>query len=185
MALLMIEKLLPLINSCDKKSYNVADPFSGDGRLITLLIKQWMINGFPDVEWNVYLFDIENTGLTYAKNALSELKLAGANINITIKNSDVFYEFKKYVDYFDCVITNPPWENIKPDSRELDFFEPSMKSMYIDSLREFDDYLSRVLPYSQPKRKFAGWGTNLSRVGAELSLEICNKNGLVAIVMPA
>lgn len=57
--------------------------------------------------------------------------------------------------------------------------------MYIDSLREFDDYLSRVLPYSQPKRKFAGWGTNLSRVGAELSLEICNKNGLVAIVMPA
>ncbi|HBB6017641.1 TPA: Alw26I/Eco31I/Esp3I family type II restriction adenine-specific DNA-methyltransferase, partial [Escherichia coli] len=73
----------------------------------------------------------------------------------------------------------------KPDSRELDFFEPSMKSMYIDSLREFDDYLSRVLPYSQPKRKFAGWGTNLSRVGAELSLEICNKNGLVAIVMPA
>lgn len=76
------------------KSYNVADPFSGDGRLITLLIKQWMINGFPDVEWNVYLFDIENTGLTYAKNALSELKLAGANINITIKNSDVFYEFK-------------------------------------------------------------------------------------------
>ncbi len=184
-ALLMIEKLLPLINSCDKKSYNVADPFSGDGRLITLLIKQWMINGFPDVEWNVYLFDIENTGLTYAKNALSELKLAGANINITIKNSDVFYEFKKYVDYFDCVITNPPWENIKPDSRELDFFEPSMKSMYIDSLREFDDYLSRVLPYSQPKRKFAGWGTNLSRVGAELSLEICNKNGLVAIVMPA
>lgn len=50
-----------------------------------------------------------------------------------------------------------------------------MKSMYIDSLREFDDYLSRVLPYSQPKRKFAGWGTNLSRVGAELSLEICNK----------
>ena len=49
-ALLMIEKLLPLINSCDKKSYNVADPFSGDGRLITLLIKQWMINGFPDVE---------------------------------------------------------------------------------------------------------------------------------------
>lgn len=59
-----------------------------------MLIKQWMINGFPDVEWNVYLFDIENTGLTYAKNALSELKLAGANINITIKIVMFFMNLK-------------------------------------------------------------------------------------------
>ncbi|MDU1059508.1 MAG: Alw26I/Eco31I/Esp3I family type II restriction adenine-specific DNA-methyltransferase [Leclercia adecarboxylata] len=184
-AFLMIEKLLPLINALDKRSYNIADPFSGDGRLITLLIKQWMLNGLPEVKWNVYLFDIEDAGLVHAKNVLSELKSAGANINMTIKNTDVFYEFEKYIDYFDCVITNPPWENIKPDSRELDFFEPSMKTEYIESLREFDNYLSRVLPHSQPKRKFAGWGTNLSRVGAELSLEICNKNGVLAIVMPA
>lgn len=184
-ALLMIEKLLPLINAIGKENYNIADPFSGDGRLITLLIKQWILNGFPDVEWNVYLFDIEHAGLVHAKSELAELKLAGANINVNVKNIDVFYEFENYVDYFDCVITNPPWENIKPDSRELNLFGPSIKSKYIESLREFDDYLSRVLPYSQPKRKFAGWGTNLSRVGAELSLEICNKNGMLAIVMPA
>ncbi|WP_234009370.1 Alw26I/Eco31I/Esp3I family type II restriction adenine-specific DNA-methyltransferase [Cronobacter sakazakii] len=184
-AFLMIDKLLPLISSLGKESYNIADPFSGDGRLITLFIKQWILNGLPDVEWNVYLFDIEHAGLIHAKSELAKLKLAGANINVTIKNSDVFYEFEHYIDYFDCVITNPPWENIKPDSRELNLFEPSIKSKYIESLREFDDYLSRVLPYSQPKHKFAGWGTNLSRVGAELSLEICNKNGMLAIVMPA
>ncbi|GDX07540.1 Alw26I/Eco31I/Esp3I family type II restriction adenine-specific DNA-methyltransferase [Buttiauxella sp. A111] len=184
-ALLMIEKLLPLINAIGKKNYNIADPFSGDGRLVTLLIKQWMLNGFPDVEWNVYLFDIEHAGLVHAKSELAQLKLAGASINVTVKNIDIFYEFENYIDYFDCVITNPPWENIKPDSRELNLFEPSIKLKYIESLREFDDYLSRVLPYSQPKRKFAGWGTNLSRVGAELSLEICNKNGMLAIVMPA
>ncbi|WP_447214164.1 Alw26I/Eco31I/Esp3I family type II restriction adenine-specific DNA-methyltransferase [Enterobacter ludwigii] len=184
-AFLMIEKLLPLINATGKKNYNIADPFSGDGRLITLLIKQWILNGFPDVEWNVYLFDIEHAGLVHAQRELAELKLAGANIKVTVKNIDVFYEFENYIDYFDCVITNPPWENIKPDSRELNLFEPSIKSKYIESLREFDDYLSKVLPYSQPKRKFAGWGTNLSRVGAELSLEVCNKNGILAIVMPA
>ncbi|MGL5900891.1 MAG: Alw26I/Eco31I/Esp3I family type II restriction adenine-specific DNA-methyltransferase, partial [Lactobacillaceae bacterium] len=148
-------------------------------------IKQWILNGFPDVEWNVYLFDIEYAGLVHAKSELAELKLAGANINVTVKNVDVFYEFENYIDYFDCVITNPPWENIKPDSRELNLFEPSVKSKYIESLREFDDYLSRALPYSQPNRKFAGWGTNLSRVGAELSLDILNKNGILAIVMPA
>lgn len=185
LALLIIEKLLPIMNSLDKKTYSIADPFAGDGRLIISLIKQWILNDFPDVTWNVYLFDIDPTGLALAKNELLKLKLAGLDINITIKNIDVFYGFDKYIDFFDCVITNPPWENIKPDSRELERFEPALKSKYIESLREFDDYLSRVLPYSQPKRKFAGWGTNLSRTGAELSMEICKKNGVMAIVMPA
>ena len=36
-ALLMIEKLLPLINSCDKKSYNVAD-FQGMVDLLHCLL---------------------------------------------------------------------------------------------------------------------------------------------------
>lgn len=184
-ALITINAVINLIKCSGKREINISDPFAGDGRLIKLLIQQWNLSALPEVTWNVYLFDINSDGLDVAEKSMYELKNQGVNINLVIRRVDIFHEFQQYKGFFDCVVTNPPWESLKPDSRELDCFSHDVKLEYINSIKEFDEYLSAVLPASQPKRKFAGWGTNLSRAGAELSLDICKNEGAIGIVMPA
>jgi Alw26I/Eco31I/Esp3I family type II restriction m6 adenine DNA methyltransferase len=45
--------------------------------------------------------------------------------------------------------------------------------------------LASEFPTSQPSRRFAGWGTNLSRVGTEVALRLTADGGVCGVVAPS
>jgi Alw26I/Eco31I/Esp3I family type II restriction m6 adenine DNA methyltransferase len=184
-ALQALRVILDKLSNFKTKKIKIADPFAGDGRLIIWLIKEWHNRKMPSIHWEIYLFDINDEGLKDAESSLNSLKLKGISLNHTIKSGDSFKISTMYNNAFDIVVTNPPWELLKPDKRELAELSNNSKNLYVESLKKYDCYLSQEYPLSQPLRKFAGWGTNLSRVGAELSYNLVKKNGYCAIILPA
>ncbi len=164
----------------------VLDPFGGDGRLIEWLIEAWLQSGFPVVKWDVAIWDLDDVGFDVAKQRLERLEREyGINCLATFKEADAFSKALKNRAAFDVVITNPPWELLKPDRRELRYLQEEEKASYLAKLRDYDQWLGKHYPLSQPRRKFAGWGTNLSRVGLEASLSLLKKNGVLGAVLPA
>ncbi len=180
----MFKALLNEIDFVNASRLKVFDPFAGDGRLIIWLIEFCLSHGL-NKKWDVYLFDINQKGLYEAEKNIKNLKDRGVEINYTIKYGDAFTIADIYRDKADIVVTNPPWGLLKPDARELKQLHDDDKQTYIDSIRDYDSFLAEKYPISQPKRKFAGWGTNLSRVGVELSHRLLSKNGYCCIVLPA
>jgi len=168
-----------------QEKLKIIDPFAGDGRLITWFIEQWIFLKLPSIKWDIYLIDLDTEGLEIAKNNLQKMKEIGIDLNIYCEKGDTFKLSKKYIEEFDVVLTNPPWELLKPDYHELKELNNIEKDKYIFSLKDYDTFLSKEYPLSQPKNKFAGWGTNLSRVGLEVSYNLCKKNGYMAIILPA
>jgi len=83
------------------------------------------------------------------------------------------------------LLTNPPWEALKPDRRELKQLTPEARAAYVAALRSYDEQLARLLPQSQPDKKFSGWGTNLSRCGLEFSIRLLRPNGWCGIILPS
>ncbi|MBN9382013.1 MAG: Alw26I/Eco31I/Esp3I family type II restriction adenine-specific DNA-methyltransferase [Chitinophagaceae bacterium] len=167
------------------KKIKVADPFAGDGRLIEWLINKWVEGDMPAVEWDVELWDINAEGLSIAEEKMQSLVQKGIVLNYTTRTADAFKLSQTRQEAFDIVITNPPWELLKPDTRHLNELQDEFREEYINAVRKYDSFLSSHFPKAQPKRKFAGWGTNLSRVGLELSHLICKQDGFIAIVIPA
>ena len=183
----LIKKFISHQKKCDftKTLIKVCDPFAGDGRLVYWLIEEWIKNELPIVKWEIYLWDIHEDGLKEGKKKLDSLQDKGINLEYHILHDDAFRLSIGRKDIYDIVITNPPWELIKPDSRELKHLSTIDKFEYVQSLKLYDEFLSSNFPNSQPGKKFAGWGTNLSRVGLEVSSLIAKPNGWVLIVLPA
>lgn len=168
----------------DEGEISVLDPFGGDGRLIDWLIQAWQRHQQPPVTWNVELWDLSDCGFETARQRLEALKASGVSLTYDLQAVDSF----KRADgcsQFDIVITNPPWELLKPDRRELKRLSSKSRTAYIAAMRQYDAWLASQYPISQPRRKFAGWGTNLSRVGLELSVRVTRPGGTIGAVMPA
>jgi Alw26I/Eco31I/Esp3I family type II restriction m6 adenine DNA methyltransferase len=178
-----------LINEISKKgllmkSMKIVDPFGGDGRLVYWFLKEWKVCNLPSIKWQISVWDIDETGLTVAENYFNELKSEGFELEYTIICNDSFKIALEHSEEFDLVITNPPWEILKPDRRELNHLNEIEKKQYITSLKNYDSFVTEKYPLSQPKTKFAGWGTNLSRVGLEIGFKILKKGGNAMIVLP-
>ena len=169
----------------NKKNFSIVDPFAGDGRMACWFINRWIKKCLPKVNWNVHLYDIEMEGLKLVSDQIENLKKCGASVSAHIHHGDSFRLLCDSYDEYDFVLTNPPWELIKPDTRELSFLDDDIKSRYITEMKSYDLFLAQEYPLSQPKTKYAGWGTNLSRVGLELAHRICKPNGFCGIVLPA
>ncbi len=167
-----------------RRKIRIVDPFAGDGRLVEWLIKAWQEAGLPIVKWDIELWDIDETGLLNARSRIEALQQEH-NLSLAIEHGDAFALGTQGDRRFDIVVTNPPWELLKPDRRELASLSGQSREEYITSMREYDAFLAKHYPLSQPAKKFAGWGTNLSRVGIELSASLCNGPGMIGIVMPA
>lgn len=178
------EQLLPKLWQAGKE-ISVVDPFAGDGRLVCWLIESAYKAGIA-AKWRVALWDHDAAGLAAARRRLEALEIANnVRIDATMVAADSFDLALQHEGQFDVVITNPPWEALKPDSRELSSLGVADRDRYIVKMKAVDRKLATAYPESQPTKKFAGWGTNLSRVGLQASLRLLREGGHLGVVLPA
>ena len=174
-----------VLNAFKSKSgvIRVCDPFAGDGRLVEWLVHEATKQQF-DVCWEIQLWDIHEAGLLHAREIFEEIKLSGVELVYETWLGDSFHRLANEPKSFDIVITNPPWENLKPDRRELELLSDVRKDEYVASLRKTALHLEQAFPNSRAQKKYGGWGTNLSRVGAEAAQRAVKDSGVLGIVLP-
>jgi Alw26I/Eco31I/Esp3I family type II restriction m6 adenine DNA methyltransferase len=168
----------------DPTCIRLIDPFGGDGRLVAWLIESCIEVGMVSLSWNVELWDLSDVGFAEAQRRVAALTASGVSIEFRTFVGDAFGEAVTREASFDIVITNPPWELLKPDRRELERLNGG-STAYVEAMRAYDHWIGSTYPLSQPRRKFAGWGTNLSRVGLEVGLRLTRPLGVLGVVMPA
>ena len=165
----------------------VVEPFAGDGRLVELLIEESVGNDqWQHVRWQIEMWEVDSVALARAEariNGLADrLRL---DLSVSTQVGDAFSIGTKHFGEFDICVTNPPWEILKPDSREAKSLTDMQFSAYKDLLRQKSQRLEGIYIKSRPLRKFAGWGTNLARCGVELSLRLLGPHGVCGVVSPA
>jgi len=164
---------------------HVCDPFCGDGRLLVWFLEEVAKTTELEVELKIHAWDINANSVAAAEGGLThQIERMENVVELSCLKVDTFQHALNNLDTMDFVITNPPWEAIKPDYRELKAYDDDQKEKIISELKFFDSFLAENYPVSQPSRKFAGWGTNLSRVGTELSVRLLKSDGLCFIVLP-
>lgn len=181
----LVEALAKYILSLNKRKVSIIDPFCGDGRLIVWLLEK--IDS-PNLHVDISLWDYDDVAIKDAeKNVLSILKKLKLSYTIKKKRVDTFKEFYKdtYEEGFDVVVTNPPWDIVKPDKTELSHLDQLAKENYISSLKQFSNRLLNDYPLSKPNQMYAGWGVNLARIGTEVAIRLAAKQGFIGIVSPA
>jgi Alw26I/Eco31I/Esp3I family type II restriction m6 adenine DNA methyltransferase len=171
------DRLCPEIRACD--------PFCGDGRLVAALLVEAtarpLLRGH---RWLVTLRDVERAA---AENAVRAVACAaassGVEVTIRVVVGDSFAGASS--DRFDVVVTNPPWELIKPDARELAHLSAKQQSDHKARLRALCDALDARFPEAHSDKAWGGWGTNLARCGWELALRSCAAGAALGIVLPS
>jgi Alw26I/Eco31I/Esp3I family type II restriction m6 adenine DNA methyltransferase len=168
-------------------SLRVIDPFCGDGRLLVWLLEEMVVftPRLRDLRWDLYLWDISPHNVSMAVDKVtSTVSRIGIKATVNASICDSFEEALVFKRCFDIVITNPPWELIKPDKRDLHYLTCDEAVEYTENLKKLSDRLSRNYPFSVPSRSFSGWGLNLSRVGFDASIHLLAQQGIAGIVMP-
>lgn len=164
----------------------VVDPFCGDGRLVAWLLQETHHCHPRQGEWTVELWDCDGAAV---KRAIATVEAEAARLGraVTVRGRtwDTFAEAPAMAGKFDVVVTNPPWEQVKPDRRELSLLHEADRAGYVGSLKEWSRFLQAVYPDAQPRQKFAGWGTNLARVGTDVAMRLTAPDGLCGVVSPA
>ncbi|HEY0262889.1 MAG TPA: Alw26I/Eco31I/Esp3I family type II restriction adenine-specific DNA-methyltransferase [Granulicella sp.] len=161
------------------------EPFCGDGRLVVLLIEKAAL-AYPVTKWDIEIWDCEEAPLNVARERIRRAaKRLKIKAQVTARVGDSFSRAPEFFGQFDLCITNPPWEVLKPDRRELAGLSQAETEKYIHLLKEHDAQLRALYPLSTPLKRFSGWGTNLARCGVEASLRLLAANGVAGIVSPA
>src|SRR5262249_38636352 len=123
-------------SSARPPALRVVDPFCGDGRLVAWLLEASVARGVRR-KWKVSLWDCEPEAVEAACRTV-EATAARLGIGVAI---DCFVgdTFARVADpeeraRFDVVITNPPWELLKPDAREIREMPESVAEEYVGAL---------------------------------------------------
>lgn len=166
---------------------HIIDPFCGDGRLVCWLLEEMAaVRDLQSYILNIELWDCDQSALKSAAANIFQIGLKlELRLNLQVRTVDTFEYALEHLGKFNIVITNPPWEVLKPDSRELKKFSQQEVQAYKNWLKAKDELLTKLYPLSQPKRKFSGWGTNLARCGTEVALRLTSLNGVCGLISPA
>ncbi|MEN9518242.1 MAG: (cytosine-5-)-methyltransferase [Cyanobacteriota bacterium] len=183
----LVGAMLKIIEKENIPVIRIVDPFCGDGRLVCWLLEelvstQNLLSHTIDVE----LWDCDRSALKKAVAKVSQIGIE-LQLPLTVKSReiDTFEHSLEHIGNFNIVITNPPWEVLKPDSRELKNLTKQQVQEYKNWLKDKDETLTKLYPLSQPKRKFSGWGTNLARCGTEVALRLTGREGVCGLISPA
>jgi Alw26I/Eco31I/Esp3I family type II restriction m6 adenine DNA methyltransferase len=174
--------IVPLVRGRDRLS--LADPFGGDGRLVCWLLQELVGTGVEHVAATVWEQEAAMAPVIRERVGAEAARL-GLDVEVDVWTGDTFDRAAGGRERFDVVVTNPPWELLKPDHREMKGLPAHVRDSYVAELRAFDRRLAGEFPTSQPSRRFAGWGTNLSRVGTEVALRLTGDGGVCGVVAPA
>jgi Alw26I/Eco31I/Esp3I family type II restriction m6 adenine DNA methyltransferase len=171
--------------SKSKPVIDAIDPFCGDGRLIAALLvraadEPWL----SWATWRISLWDRDSAALATAQQRVRDLATSlGLPVSITVRAGDSFASDAH--EQFDFVITNPPWELLKPDHRELSHLSQLERDDYRKRLRQACDDLDRRFPDAKGANAWGGWATNLARCGWDLSMRLLKSQGVLGIVLPS
>jgi Alw26I/Eco31I/Esp3I family type II restriction m6 adenine DNA methyltransferase len=182
----LVDDVVSNLRLASKRKLRVVDPFCGDGRLIIALLRKLALKlDLKKIRWEISFWDYDENAVILSQQSISKtVQELGLNASLDPKCQDSFLLPQEYYGEYDCVITNPPWESIKPDSRELSGLTVQDRKDYLAGMKEYDLKLANALPFSQPRTKYAGWGTNLSRCGTELALKLVANRGICGLVIP-
>lgn len=169
------------------RGIRVVEPFCGDGRLVCLFLESAARRDeWSRLEWDVELWDCDAEALAVAKQGIARVAAeAGINVRVKAVHGDAFTLAPKRAGRFHICITNPPWDILKPDRRELDELDRDDAGEYVQLLKKQDEVLGKLYPLSMPLRRYSGWGTNLARCGVEAALRLTAPGGVCAFVSPA
>ncbi|MGH9344883.1 MAG: Alw26I/Eco31I/Esp3I family type II restriction adenine-specific DNA-methyltransferase [Terriglobia bacterium] len=180
----LIDAVLRAWKPC-AETVQVIEPFSGDGRLVILLLEK-CATAHPSLKWDITLWDCDQNALNFAQEKIAATaKKYGFKAKIKAASGDTFTRAPEFTGQFDLCITNPPWEVLKPDRRELTGLSAEDAEKYVELLKQHDTVLRSLYPLSSPLKRFSGWGTNLARCGVEASLRLLTPQGVAGIVSPA
>jgi len=164
---------------------SISDPFCGDGRLIAAVIMESARRSrFENVKWFVHLADVDGQALHVARTLVRDLATSlDLAVTFRIECGDSFLDYTGHD--VDLIITNPPWELLKPDTREVVSLTPLAADAYRLRLRQMSDRLDQKYPEARGDGAWGGWGTNLARCGWYLSLDSLSREGILGIILPA
>lgn len=163
----------------------IVDPFCGDGQLLASLLQQLAADDrFRAAELLVSGWDRDEAAVEKAAAQLRELtRRLALRATVHIWVGDTFS--KPPASEHDFVITNPPWELLKPDSREMAHMTADEARRYREQLRFLSDDLDVKFPAARAANAWGGWATNLARCGWDLSMQLLNARGVLGIVLPS
>lgn len=181
----LAEQMISALDAAPLTSIAATDPFCGDGRLVVALLTAAAANAqLARLPWVIELRDREASAAREAAESVSATaRRLGMRVETCVVVGDTFKD--ELSQRFDLVITNPPWELLKPDSRELKHLSAAGADRYKNDLRATSRRLDAKFPSARADGAWGGWGTNLARCGWDLCLSIARKGGVVGIILPA
>lgn len=165
----------------------VGDPFCGDGRLVLHWLDEASNTAQSALEKleRVILWDYDTAAVTSAReNVTAALKRAGIACRIESRVLDTFRTTKDRKGDFDVLLTNPPWDLLKPDSR--DGITTKVADFKV-ALKHYARELSQLFPGASSERRkiMGGAQVNLARAGTLAAIDLLSEASLMGIVLPA
>ncbi|SDZ38283.1 type II restriction m6 adenine DNA methyltransferase, Alw26I/Eco31I/Esp3I family [Jannaschia faecimaris] len=162
---------------------SVCDPFCGDGRLIVSLIERSRSEDYLKTLKHIVLFDRDAVAVEEAENNVRNALRDVSRSDVTVESKVVDTFLLPITERYDLVITNPPWEQLKPDSRD----QVADSSLYKDAIRDYSKVIADSFPSAatSKKRSVGGYNINLARAGAIAAIEMTEIGGQTLIVLPS